>query len=508
MNHAPPTVRPPTRADLERIARDHYLELDDDECDVLAEVVAELMDLYERLDELSVPPAREEAVERSPGHRPDPDGNPHNAVITVCEVSGGADGSLSGYDIGIKDSIAVAGVEMTCGSKLLEGYVPTEDATVVARLLDAGATVTAKTNMDDLAWAGSAETSAFGPITNPRDPDYLAGGSSGGSAAAVAAGLVDVALGTDQGGSVRMPASWCGIVGLKPTHGLVPYTGIVPLDPTIDHVGPMAEDVDDCARVLDAVAGADGLDPRQGSVPTQEYEAAVADAPDPAELTVGVVPQGFGREESDDATDETVQAALDALADSGMTVRETPIEMHRDGGAILTGVAIEGMAAMLRNDGVAHFTDGRYDLAFARALGRARRTNANDFPPMVKVAALLGQYLADEYQGRYYAKAQNLVPELRAAYDEALADVDALALPTTPHLPYKVREEADMRSVLDRGLSMNGNTSPFNGAGHPAISVPSGTAEGLPVGLMLVGDRFDDAGLLRVAKSVEATLAG
>lgn len=506
MNCIPPCVRRPTLDELEEIAARHHIRLSDTELETLANVIDDQLELYEQLDELPTRQQKFEHTQRSPGYRPASTENPNNAFITKCEVVGAEKGPLAGYTVGVKDSIAVAGVEMTCGSKLLEGYVPSQDATVITRLLDAGTTITAKTNMEDMAWSGSGELSAFGPVTNPRNAGYLAAGSSGGSAAAVAAELVDVALGTDQGGSVRMPASWCGIVGLKPTHGLVPYTGTVSLDATIDHLGPLTRDVTDCARVLDVIAGPDGRDHRQRDTDPSSYTDAIANLPALGDLTIGVLEDGFGREESEPDIDETVAAALDTLADAGATVRSQPVSWHRDGGAILTGIAIEGTAALARNDGISHFTGGVQDPQFARAFGRARRTNANDFPPMMKLATLLGQYLADEYQGQYYAKAQNLVRELQAAYDEALGDVDVLALPTTPQTPHEVRKEATLAEVIERSLSMNGNTSPFNGTGHPAISIPCGTAADLPVGLMLVGNRFDDATVLQTAKVIEDTL--
>jgi amidase len=303
-----------------------------------------------------------------------------------------------------------------------------------------------------------------------------------------------------------MPAAWCGIVGLKPTHGLVPYTGAVPLDATIDHLGPLTRDVADCARVLDAIAGPDGIDARQTGVEPDDYAGAVASPPPVGDLTVGVLEEGFDREGSEDAVDGAVRGALDALDDAGATVTGRSVPWHADGGAILTGIAVEGTAALARNDGVNHFAAGPHDPDLAGAFGRARRSNADDFPPMMKFATILGQYLADQYQGRYYATAQNLARDLRANYDAALEGVDVLALPTTPHAPHEVRAEATMREAMDRSLSMNGNTSPFNGTGHPAITLPCGEAAGLPVGLMLVGDRFGDAALLGAAAAVEAEL--
>jgi amidase len=315
-------------------------------------------------------------------------------------------------------------------------------------------------------------------------------------------------MGADQGGSIRMPASWCGVVGLKPTHGLVPYTGVVALDPTIDYAGPIARTVEDCALALDAVAGRDGLDPRQGRVgpvETDDYPAALDG--DPGDLTVGVLAEGFDREETDPAVDEAVEDALAAFEAAGADVREVSVPMHEDGPAVLTAVYMEGAAALVRDEGVGHFSRGYYDDGFAVAFGRARRENPGDFPPMFKLALLVGRYMAEEYHGRYYARGQNLLRDLAAAYDEALADVDVLALPTTPHAAHRVDEDASLAELMERSLTMNNNTSPFNGSGHPAITVPCGTvAHDLPAGLMFVGERFDEASVLRAAAAFERSV--
>ena len=459
---------------------------------------------FDRLDELAGAESRTAYPDRRVEGRPGDGEDPYNAVVTRCTVRGADEGPLAGWEVGLKDSVALAGVELTVGSRLFDGVVPSRDATVVTRLLDAGATIRDKLNMEDMAFSGSGELSAHGPVLNPRDPDHLAGGSSGGSAAAVLAGDVDAALGTDQGGSVRIPASWCGIVGHKPTHGLVPYTGIVPLDPAIDHPGPMTRTVEDCARVLGEIAGTDPLDPRQGAVEVEDYAAALDGDPD--DVVVGVVEEGFGREESDAAVDEAVRDALAAFEAEGATVRELSVPWHADGPAVLSGITTQGATSMLRADGVGRFARGYYDPALATAFSRARRTNADDLPPRHALRVVLGEYLSAAYGSRFYAIAQNLARELAAAYDDALADVDVLAMPTTPHTAHRVAPEADLETKMERGGSMLGNTSPFDASGHPAVSVPCGSADGLPVGLMFAGGRFDDASVLRAAHAFERSV--
>lgn len=493
-------LRRPTREDLTSAADRFDLELTETELGAFETFVDGSIQNRERLEELwhqteeLVPPSR------SSGQRPGPDEDPLNAVVRTCRVVGSSAGTLEGYEVGLKDNIPVAGIEMTCSSRLFEGFVPRRDATVVERLLDAGATVTAKLNMDNMARSGSGEISEFGPVLNPVDPGYLAGGSSGGSAAAVAEGRVDIALGTDQGGSVRMPASWCGVVGLKPTFGLVPYTGITSLDPSIDHVGSFARSVEDGARTLSVIAGPDGLDHRQGAVEVEDYLGGLDEH---GELRVGILEEGFDRPESDPSVDETVRAAIEELADAGADVREVSVPLHADVSAIKAGLYPEGTAAMVRDDGIGRYGRGYYDVDGAIHFGREVRTNPEAIPPMMKLSLIHGEFFAREYHSRYYAMAQNLRRELSAAYDAALSEVDVLAMPTTPHGPHQVLENPSLEEVMERALSMNGNTSAFNVSGHPAISIPCGTARGLPVGCMFVGDEFEDASLLSAARELE-----
>src|SRR5207245_3980027 len=205
--------------------------------------------------------------ERDPGGRPSRESDPLNAIIRRCSVKGAKGGKLAGKRIGIKDNVCIAGIPMTCASRVLEGYVPDIDATIIRCILDAGGDITAILNMDNFAFSGGGDTSAYGPTRNPHNPEHLAGRSSARSGAALYYKDIDLTIGDDQGGSIRIPASWCGIVGLKPTHSLVPYTGIVGIDPTFDHAGPMARSVAEVALLLEVIAGKDPMDPRQYDVP-------------------------------------------------------------------------------------------------------------------------------------------------------------------------------------------------------------------------------------------------
>ncbi|MFB6068965.1 MAG: amidase family protein, partial [Halobacterium sp.] len=315
MSEIPPNVRPPTPEDVREMAAKHHMDLSADEVEDFVALAGATLDAYERLDELPEPSPDVTYTDRDAGYRPDDDEDPLNAFVRKCEVRGADDGPLAGYEVGLKDNVSLAGIEMTCGSKLFEGYVPQVDATIVTRMLDAGATVTGKLNMEDMAFSGSGELSATGPVLNPRSTEHVAGGSSSGSIAAVVSGDVDVAIGGDQGGSVRIPAAWSGGVGHKPTHSLVPYTGIAGLGQSFDHAGPMATSVADAALVMDVIAGKDPKDPRQGWVPDDTYADALDR--DPSDLTVGVVAEGFGHDESEAGVDEAVRTALDRFADAG-----------------------------------------------------------------------------------------------------------------------------------------------------------------------------------------------
>jgi amidase len=336
--------------------------------------------------------------------------------------------------------------------------------------------------------------------------DYLAGGSSSGSAAAVVDGIVDAALGTDQAGSVRLPAAWCGCVGYKPTYGLVPYTGTVGLGPSFDSIGMLTSNVEDAWTLLSVCAGPDGLDPRQFQASAEPLDRR--SNPAPRSISVGVVSEGFGWEESEAAVDDAVLDALETCENGGMDVDQLSIPMHEHGAAIHRGVSTEETAALLRHRGVGRYLQGFYDSELAEYMGRMRRRDSDALPVTLQSRLVLGDYLADEYDGQFHAAAQNRRPTLRAAYDEALAEVDVLAMPTATKLPHAVDPEAGVADLIERAANMLSNTCAFNMSGHPAVSLPAGEVGGLPVGLMLIGARGRDAALLDAAAAVETLLAG
>jgi amidase len=394
---------------------------------------------------------------------------------------------------------------MMNGTSLLEGYVPDIDATIVTRMLDAGGEIVGKAVCESLCLSCSSHTADTGPTHNPHRRGYSAGGSSSGSAALLAAGEIDLAIGGDQGGSIRMPASFCGVFGLKPSYGLVPFTGVFPIELTLDHTGPMARTAQDCARLLEVIAGLDGLDPRQpADLRTEPYlERLTGDA---RGLRIGVVREGFGWPGLSEAdVDAGVRDAAGRLAKAGATVREISIPLHRDAIHIWRPIAIEGTTMlMVRGNAMGTNWKGYYNTSLLDAYARGRRARATELSESTKLTVLFGQFMQDYYDGRYYAKAQNLARMLKATYDAALQECDLLVMPTTPMKATPLPgPDAPREEIIRRALEVLVNTCPFDVTGHPAMNVPCGMADGLPLGMMLIGRTWQDATVLRAADAFE-----
>ena len=495
------TVRPPDRDMLQELAEMNNFVLTDDELEHFHEVISDLFDDFRRLEQMPSNLPVTMPAKRVVGNRPSPADDPYNAIVRRCRVTGTTDGPLAGRKVGVKDNVCVAGIPMTCGSLVMKGFVPDMDATVVTRLLNAGAEITAVVNMDDFAFSGAGDTSAYGPTLNPYSPNHLAGGSSGGSAAALFYDDIDMTLGGDQGGSIRIPASWSGVVGMKPTYGLVPYTGIVGIGHTFDHTGPMTRNVADNALMLEVIAGKDPLDPRQGEVKTSAYTQSLSGGI--AGLRVGVVTEGYRQENADENVNEVVRRAIQELEKLGATVSEVSIPEHLDYQPVFFGISLGEATATFNANGLGFGWQGLYNEGLGSALGKFRRIQGDDLPPTLKVTLLTGSYLNTVYHGVFYAKAQNIRRLWRAAYDKALASFDVLVMPTTPITAHPLVRDADSRTLLDHAWGMLSNTSPFNATGHPGLSIPCGKSDGLPVGLMLVGKHFDESTLYRAAAAVE-----
>ncbi len=418
-------------------------------------------------------------------------------------IKGAEGGKLLGKRVAVKDTILLAGVPMMAGSSILEGYVPEFDATVVSRVLDAGAEIVGKTHCEDFCLSGSSHTGAKGQIHNPHRHGYSAGGSSSGSAVVVAAGEADMAFGGDQGGSVRIPAAWSGIVGMKPTHGLVPYTGMLQFEVTIDHTGPMTRNVADNALMLEVIAGDDGIDSRCARAPVPGNYVAALDKGVKG-LRIGLVREGFARPESEAEVDAAVRAAAERLSALGAVVGEASVPMHSLGPALWTAVAIDGVTqTLLYGDG---YGIGRDDLYPASLMDRLHGwpLRGNELSETTKLVGLVGTYVRRFHGGHFYAKASNLVRRLRDDYNRALSQYDVLLMPTTPMKPTPMPAPgASREEIVGHALAMVGNTCPTNISHHPALSVPCGRLDGLPIGMMLIGRFFDEATLYRVAQAYE-----
>lgn len=495
-------VKVPTVDQILSIADDYGFTLTLADAESFQGLMRGIVPSYNRIDQL-VEPIPAVKYPRTPGYRPSETENPLNAWYWKCEIKGAKDGVLAGKTVAVKDNICVAGVPMMNGSPILEGYVPEVDATVVERILDAGGTILGKAACEDLCFSAGSHTCATGPIRNPHNPEHTTGGSSGGSAALVAAGEVDMALGGDQGGSIRTPSCWCGAYGLKPTWGLVPLTGAMPISYSVDHCGPIANSTENVARLLTAIAGHDPMDPRTTIARTQDYLGALGKGV--KGLKIGVMTEGFAHDVSDAETSAKVRAAIDALKKKGAKVGEVSVPMHYDGPHIWTAIILEGAAEMMiKGYGLGNNWPGLYTTSMIDAFARGFRSRPDDVSETVKLVLFMGEYLNRNYNARYQAKGQNLRWVLRKAYDEALAKHDVLVMPTIPFPATKIPPaDCPREEYVDLALNMQQNTCSFDVSGNPAFTVPVGKVGGLPVGMMIVGRHFDEATAIRVAHAVE-----
>jgi amidase len=496
------TVKAPTTEQLREVAADLGMTFTDEDLATHLEALGPSIGAYNLVDHMTdeLPVVK---YPRTPGYRPRGEENKYGAWYVKTKVEGAPSGKLKGKTVVMKDNICLAGVPMMNGASTLEGYVPDVDATVVTRVLDAGGTILGKAVCEYFCFSGGSHTSSSGPVHNPHKMGYSAGGSSSGSATLVSLGEADMALGGDQGGSIRMPAAYSGVYGMKPTHGLVPYTGIMPIELTIDHTGPMTATVEDNALLLEVLAGPDGLDPRQYGGPAMEYRAALGRGA--AGLRIGVVKEGFGHPQSEAKVDALVKAAAEKFKSLGATVESVSIPMHLAGPAIWLPVAAEGATVqMMQGNGFGFNWQGLYVTSMLD-YHSAWKTRADELSDTLKSTMLLGHYMVKHYRGHYYAKAQNLVRRLRAAYDSALASYDLLLMPTVPLTATKLPEEnAPIPEILARAFEMLPNTAPFDCTHHPAMSLPCGFADGLPVGVQLIGKLYDETTIYRAAAAFEA----
>lgn len=491
----------PTPDELKAVGRQLGMTLSNDDVAFFLETMGGTVAAYHAIEEMADPMPTVK-YPRTPGYRPQGAENKYNAWYYKSEVQGAPSGKLKGKRVALKDNVCLAGVPMMNGASSLEGYVPDVDATIVTRMLDAGATIVGKVHCEYFCFSGGSHTSAAGPVQNPRKAGYSAGGSSSGSAAVVAAGEVEMAIGGDQGGSIRIPSAYCGIYGMKPTHGLVPYTGVFPIELTLDHTGPMTANVADNALLLEVLAGPDGLDPRQVNVKTASYTNALTG--DARGLKIAVVKEGFGHASSEADVDALVRKGAATFRQLGARVDEVSIPLHLAGAIIWTPIAVEGATWQMMNGNAFGFNwKGLYVTSLIDAHS-AWRQRADEFSDTLKSTILFGQYALNKYRGHYYAKCQNLSRALRAAYDTVLAEYDVLLMPTLPMKATPLPKPGGPRmEIIQRAFEMLPNTSPFDVTGHPSMSVPCGLSNGLPAGMMLTAKHFDEVSIYRAASAFE-----
>jgi len=404
---------------------------------------------------------------------------------------------LTGIPIALKDNLCTTGVKTTCASKILEGFIPPYDATVVERLRAQGAVFVGKTNMDEFAMGSSTENSAFGVTRNPWDRTRIPGGSSGGSAAAVAADECAGALGSDTGGSIRQPAACCGVTGLKPTYGRVSRYGLVAFASSLDQIGPLTKDVTDCALLMNAIAGHDPLDSTSADVACPDFTAGLGRGV--RGLRVGV-PKEYFIAGMDRSVEDAVKAAIAALEREGAIPVDVSLPHTEYAVAVYYLLATaEASSNLARYDGVRY---GHRAKAPADLIDLYVRSRAEGFGPEVKRRIMLGTYaLSSGYYDAYYAKAQRVRTLIKRDFDRAFERADVIATPTAPTPAFRLGEKT--QDPLQMYLS-DIFTISVNLAGVPALSMPCGfSPEGLPIGLQLIGKTFDEETVLRAAFAYE-----
>ncbi len=410
-------------------------------------------------------------------------------------AQGASAGPLDGIPLAIKDVITTEGLTTTCGSKILENFVPPYDATAVARLKGAGAVLLGKTNCDEFAMGSSTERSAFFATRNPWDLERVPGGSSGGSAAAVAASAALGSLGTDTGGSIRQPASLCGVTGLKPTYGRVSRYGLVAFGSSLDQIGPFAWTARDCALILSAIAGADPRDSTAAAQPVPDYAAALSG--DVRGLRVGV-PKEYFVEGMEAGVEAAVRGALDVLRENGAELVEVSLPHTKYALPVYYIIApAEASANLARYDGVRYGVKQPGDSYW----DELERTRGSGFGAEVRRRIMLGTYaLSAGYYDAYYKRAQQVRTLIRRDFQQACAQVDVIAAPTAPTVAFKIGEKTDdpLAMYLEDVCTL-----PINLAGLPGLVVPCGFSENLPVGLQLIGRPFDESTLLRAGDAYQ-----
>jgi len=420
----------------------------------------------------------------------------YNAFLATCKAASHGSGKLAGVAVAVKDNISTQGIETTCASRILKGYIPPYDAHVVQLLKESGAAIVGKTNMDEFGMGTTTENSAFGPTLNPCDTGRVPGGSSGGSAAAVAAGMVRMALGTDTGGSIRCPAAFCGIVGLKPSYGRVSRYGLIAYANSLEQIGPMGRTVKDVSDLMGVIAGYDRHDSTSRDKPYTHIPSANIKG-----LRIGIPQEYFGAG-VDAGVSGVVKAAIGKLEELGATTVPCSIpSMEYALAAYYVTCTCEASSNLARFDGVRYGPTVDTKKSWHDAYQDVRR---DGFGPEVRRRIMLGTFaLSSGYYGKYYAKAQVARQNVLNDFNRIFADVDVIAGPTMPTVAFKLKEKSDPLSMYLADIL----TVPANLAGIPAISVPCGKSGGMPVGLQIMGRMFEDERIVDVAYAYEQAVS-
>lgn len=499
-------VRRPTADQVAALGAAEHLSLTPREAEQYAAILDQTLVGVDRIDELCAPTPPLVYTDRDPGGPPSDADDPFHAFIRRCRVNGAEQGPLAGLSVGVKDNLAVAGVPITNSSRTLS-YTPTTDAVVVSRLLAAGADIVGKTNLDDFSTSGTGESSWYGPARNAVDPTRSAGGSSGGSGSAVRSGAVDLAVGVDEGGSARIPASFNGVVSIKPTQGLVPSHGLTYMDQTIDSVCPIASTVGLTARMLDVMSGHSDRDPQWVRGRPAPTAAAATLGMGVAGLRIGVITEAQDPALCEPGVLAAFEMSCSALRAEGATLAPVSVPLWSDAWAIETTLLLHMAWLNAQSDGSGYSHLGEMDVERTHAFGLVRRLEADSFPPFFKVWLLGGRYLHDSYFSTYFAKAANLRRALTAQLDTAFEEFDLLVTPTTPQVaPVLLDRPAEDPELLGRGTTMVANCCPLNLSGHPALAVPSGVDDptGMPTSIQIVASHWADALTFRAGAVVEA----
>lgn len=496
----------PTQKEVISLARQLGIGIADDQNKRIEDEISDGISGYSILEETSTETAagRPElpTITINPGEATDP----HNAFTSQFELQG-TNGPLSDLKVALKDNIAVEKTPLTCGSEVFAETIPQIDAAVVEHLLDAGATLIGKTNMDELAYGPTGETSAFGPTENPSVSGHVAGGSSSGSAAAVAANTADVALGTDTGGSVRIPASFCGLVGFKPTWGAISRFGVVELSFSLDHVGVFTHNTHTAARVLDELVGSDIRDPSTAgadAITHTSFVSSVKAAPDISDLTLGIPEEFFGDHVSK-TVEATIRAQIDTMAEHGAKIEPVSIPLVEQTVPIWNAIVNVELATFIENAAASLYRRGPKDAAWQHDAATSINNESKQFGDVIQTKSIEGKYLLQEYDSEPYIAAQNLCYTLFQEFETALNHCDFLVTPT---MPTQAPEIGDWSSNSYSSASEDSlpplavNTRPADLAGLPAVTVP--TASGTrPIGIQFIGGKNEDTNVLAAATAFE-----